>query len=433
MYKKVRRKLTLLFTGISSLILITMSVIYLYMSQTNLKNNCLLSFQSESNSILTHIEANATLYPNLLQKLSQNGKYLLSVYDCETPLLLNQNYLTDKEQEISKQVYDIGHPLFAMDDSKSPCLHKEFPYTDHNEHYYACVAQIRNTLHKNTEVVILYSLEEYYKETHFQVIIFILIDIAGVFALWLFCHFFTGRLLRPLWENQKSQTAFIAAASHELRTPLAVILSANRILKQIDCNQVDSNAPSTSSLIGTIEKEGLRMTNLVNDMIMLAKTDSGKLTYKMAPTELDTLLIESYEAFYSLAKESKNHITLEISLPEENLPTCVCDAERIKQVLAILLSNAISYSNPNGHIWLGIELTGKNVTFFVADDGIGISKEAQAHIFERFYREDDSRSTKEHAGLGLSIAKEIIQAHHGSIYVKERIGGGSEFRFTLAV
>ncbi len=434
MYKKVRCKLTLLFTGISSLILIIMSVIYLYMSQTNLESNYLLSFQSESSSILTHIEANSTLYPSLLQKLSLNGKYMLSVYDCGSPLLLNQNYLTDEAQLVSAEVYARGHALLAHDDSNTPCIQEAFPYVYNNDHYYACVAQIKNTIHKDTEVVILYPLKEYYSKAHFQIVIFILIDVIAVFALWLFCHFFTGRLLKPLWENQKSQTAFLAAASHELRTPLAVILSASHILKELDGNdQTDNNAPSPSSLINTIEKEGKRMTNLVNDMMLLAKTDSGKLTYDMQPAELDTLLIETYEAFYPLAKESANHVTLNISLPEENIPLCICDAERIKQVLAILLSNAISYSRPAGHIWLGIKVSGKNVILSVVDDGMGISEDAKEHIFDRFYRVDDSRSTKEHFGLGLSIAKEITNAHHGTITVHDRDGGGSVFEVMLNI
>lgn len=432
MYKNVRHKLTLLFTGISSLILITMSVIYLYLSQTNLENNYLLSFQSESGSILTHIEANSTLYPSLLQKLSLNGKYILSVYDCGTPLLLNQNYQTEETQLISAKVYAKGHSLLAANDSNTPCIQESFKYTYKNDHYYACAAQIKNTLHRDTEVVILYPLKEYYSKVHFQIVIFILIDLIAVSALWLFCHFFTGRLLRPLWENQKSQTTFLAAASHELRTPLAVILSASHILSGLNADgQTDSNAPSALSLINTIEKEGKRMANLVNDMMLLAKTDSGKLTYDMQPAELDTLLIEIYEAFYPLVKESPNHVRLNISLPEENIPVCVCDGERIKQVLSILLSNAISYSQPEGHIWLAIKTNGKNIILSVADDGIGISAEAKEHIFDRFYRVEDSRSTKEHFGLGLSITREIVNAHHGSITVHDNDGGGSVFEVML--
>ena len=357
---------------------------------------------------------------------------MLSVYDCGTPLLLNQNYQTEETQLVSAKVYAKGHALLAANDSNTPCIQESFKYTYENDHYYACIAQIKNTIHKDTEVVILYPLKEYYSKVHFQIVIFILIDLIAVSALWLFCHFFTGRLLRPLWENQKSQTAFLAAASHELRTPLAVILSASHILSGLNADgQTDSNAPSALSLINTIEKEGKRMANLVNDMMLLAKTDSGKLTYDMQPAELDTLLIETYEAFYPLAKESPNHVRLNISLPEENIPVCVCDGERIKQVLSILLSNAISYSKPEGHIWLAIKTNGKNIILSVADDGIGISAEAKEHIFDRFYRVEDSRSTKEHFGLGLSIAREIVNAHHGSITVHDNDGGGSVFEIML--
>ena len=140
-------------------------------------------------------------------------------------------------------------------------------------------------------------------------------------------------------------------------------------------------------------------------------------------------MLENYEAFEPLAIQ--HNLSLSITLPEDPIPTCYCDKERIAQVLAILISNAISYSKPKGKIKLSLNYMNSTFVVTVADDGIGISNQAKAHIFDRFYREDSSRSKKEHFGLGLCIAKEIIDIHKGKIQVCDTIGGGATFLVIL--
>lgn len=141
--------------------------------------------------------------------------------------------------------------------------------------------------------------------------------------------------------------------------------------------------------------------------------------------EADTLLLETYEAFEPLA--AKKQIRLNVQLPEELLPPCVCDPERIRQVLAILLHNAISYTPEHGTIHLALSFEKQRFCFQVSDNGIGIPDGEKSRIFERFYRADQSRSQKDHFGLGLSIAQEIVSAHQGQIMVKDTPGGGSTF------
>ena len=122
---------------------------------------------------------------------------------------------------------------------------------------------------------------------------------------------------------------------------------------------------------------------------------------------------------------------LSVSLPENALPPCTADGERIVQLLSILLHNAISYTPEGGCIELS--LTHKKNRFYlsVSDTGPGIPAEDRKKIFERFYRAEKSRSAKGHFGLGLSIASEIVKLHHGSITVGERVGGGSVFTVAL--
>lgn len=171
------------------------------------------------------------------------------------------------------------------------------------------------------------------------------------------------------------------------------------------------------------------MSALVNDMLTLSQSDNYRFPIQLQPVELDTLLMNSYEAFETLAKEKS--LALSIHLPEKALPLCSADPERISQVLSILILNAISYTPEGGKIELSLSHSKEHFHISVKDNGIGISDKDKKKIFDRFYRVEKSRSAKEHFGLGLSIAYEIIKAHNGNILVKDAESGGSEFIVVL--
>ena len=251
---------------------------------------------------------------------------------------------------------------------------------------------------------------------------FFLIDIAAILLLSLFSSFFTGKLLHPVIESRRKQTEFVAAASHELRTPLAVILSAAECCR-------DADAEKQSRFLDTIKQEGDILTSFVNDMLTLSASDSQRFSFRPAPVELDTLVINTYEAFEPLAAEKK--LSLTVTLPEESLPLCTADAERIIQLLSILLHNAVSYTPKGGRIDLSLLRKKNRFYLTVSDTGIGIPPEDRKKIFDRFYRAEKSRSAKGHFGLGLSIASEIVKLHHGTLSVTGRPGGGSAFTVML--
>ncbi len=171
------------------------------------------------------------------------------------------------------------------------------------------------------------------------------------------------------------------------------------------------------------------MSALVSDMLTLSGSDSHHFSIRLQPIELDTLFMNSYEAFEPLAKEKS--ISLSIHLPEHALPLCNADPERISQVISILLHNAISYTPKGGKIELSLSYQKSHFHISVRDNGIGISDDEKKRVFDRFYRAEKSRSTKEHFGLGLSIAYEIVKAHNGSILVTDTPGGGSTFTVVL--
>lgn len=272
------------------------------------------------------------------------------------------------------------------------------------------------------EITVLSSLQKLEQQIYEQRFRFLLIDLAAVMLLGIFSWFFTGRLLRPIIENQEKQALFIASASHELRTPLSVILSAAECCRTAPPERQEG-------FLKTIWQEGLRVSSLVSDMLTLSQSDNHRFPVRMEPTELDTLLMNTYEAFEPLAQEKD--ISLSIRIPEGALPPCTADPARISQVLSILLHNAISYTPEHGKIRLSLTRQRDKFHLSVTDNGIGISDEDKKRIFDRFYRVEKSRSTKDHFGLGLSIAYEIVKAHGGSIQVSDAEGGGSCFTVVL--
>jgi signal transduction histidine kinase len=424
MFEKLNLRLALLFTTISSLILLTMSLCYLYISEKDLKNTSYLSFCGEMNTIVANLEQQNIITYQWLSKIEQNNKYIIAIYDNETPLSYTQTARTEEQLALIDEIMTYSNNTYNPDHdaTDSTTTHNEFTYTASNKSpYYVSIASIprgSNTLSS----IILYPTSVLYQNLHRQRFRFILLNIIGILLLFLVSLFFTRKLLRPIKQAQDKQTTFIASASHELRTPLAVILSSLSALKT-------SDSTMQSQFLTTIESESKRMSTLVNDMLTLARADSHTWSFSMKQEELDTIVLESYEAFEPLSLQ--HNLGLSITLPDDSIPTCYCDKERISQVLAILISNAISYSKPNGKIKL--ELTYSNSSFIISviDNGIGISKLAKEHIFDRFYREDSSRSKKEHFGLGLCIAKEILDIHNGEIQVSDTIGGGTTFRVIL--
>lgn len=458
MFKKVHLRLTLLCTGITGIILICMTFFYLLVAETNLKTNYYYSFESDVQSIIYNLENQTIISYEWLSKLEADGKYSIYLEDNDQPLLYGNIVENESRKELLANIKDKYASTLETESVNSSTLtsfHKEFTYTGTNaflainrKEYYVSYGKISKE-HGFIKVYILCSLKNLYRQIYMQRALFAFINLSALTALFFFSWHFTNRLLKPIEENQKKQVQFIAAASHELRTPLTVILSSVSALKKLskeDAKQLasDNSSFETDTLneknfCQIIEGEANRMSRLVSDMLLLANGDNQTYSIQLKETEADTLLLNCYEAFEMMAKEKQ--IALSILLPEAPMPPCKCDPQRIAQVLAILVHNALSYTEvkyeakempdnspiEKGRVLLKGEYKDNHHYFSVIDNGIGIPDEEKKNIFERFYRVDTSRSKKDHFGLGLCIALEIIKEHHGSIQVLDTKGGGSTF------
>lgn len=428
MFHKAHWLFTLLCAGSTSVIMIFMSLLYLRVSESNLYENHFHSFQNDINTIATGLEDSSFLSIQWLTRIEAQNDYSIYIIDNGVPFLYNtlrnnvyahSNSLLTESLDAYEDIAKITPTTNAS--AYSGISHTEYAFrspTTKSLFYCSYIDIERNkTL---TQIVILCALTALHTQIVRQRLLFLGIIFVTIVILSAFSWFFTGRLLKPLQENYESQMQFIASASHELRTPLSVILASSECCES-------ASAEEQKGFFQTIRKEGRRMNALITDMLTLAHSGANRFPIEIEPAQLDTLCLNAYEAFEPLCNQK--HMLLSLMLPEDSIPRCQCDSARIAQTLSILLHNAISYTPEGGRISLSLAWYRKDESFEikVTDTGIGIPDSDKKHIFERFYRAEKSRSAKGHFGLGLSIAYEIISAHHGKISVQDNPAGGSVF------
>ncbi|HMY77006.1 MAG TPA: ATP-binding protein, partial [Blastocatellia bacterium] len=224
--------------------------------------------------------------------------------------------------------------------------------------------------------------------------------------------------LQAAFERQKQ---FTSDASHELRTPLAVMRGDIEITLRRDRPTDEYKRVLESNL-----EEIVRLSRLVEDLLMLARGDSGQLELRREPVDLNKLCRQMTDYISPLAMQREQTLTYAAADAETFVNA---DLQRIKQLLLNLLDNAIKYTEPGGRITLGLKAEENCAVITVADTGRGIPAEDLPHIFERFFRRSAKTSDRSASGfgLGLSIVKWIVDSHDGKIETKSQPGHGTEF------
>ena len=234
-------------------------------------------------------------------------------------------------------------------------------------------------------------------------------------------HILSGKAMIPLRQAYEKQRQFAADASHELRTPLAVVMASAELLQ----NDPSIKSPFLRQVIDDVRDEVKKMTKLVSDLLVVARSDNKALKLKPQKFNLSALIEQTARLMQPLAEQKK------IDLQAENLPKVEiqADEQKIRQLVLILVDNAVKYTPDGGRVSVRYESTEKGrVRFSVSDTGIGIAKEDQAKVFDRFYRVDKARSREMGGnGLGLAIAQEIVHLHKGRIWIQSELGQGTTF------
>ena len=226
-------------------------------------------------------------------------------------------------------------------------------------------------------------------------------------------------------ESDRLKSAFLANMSHEIRTPMNGILGFANLLKEpnVSCDE-------QKQYIEIIEKSGVRMLNIINDIVDISKIEAGLMKVKLDESNVNSQIDYIYTFFKPEVEKKGMKFTMKNTLPDKDA-TIKTDREKLFAILTNLVKNAIKYSE-KGSIDIGYEKKENHLEFFVKDNGIGIPSDRLETIFERFIQVDHSdKKSRQGAGLGLTISKSYIEMLGGTIWVESEFGKGSTFYFTL--
>ena len=254
-------------------------------------------------------------------------------------------------------------------------------------------------------------------------VLLVVLGLGGVVAVALSLvlgYAYAGRALVPIRTSLARQREFAAEASHELRTPLAILRGSVEHLRRHRGERVEQ----VGAALDDMEAEVGRLTRLVDDLLLLARTDSGAVQLETVPTDLAEVAVGALPALQTLADSR------EVRLQLDPAPSpLVGDPGRLRQLVTILVDNAIRHSPAGGTVLVTVRGGKEGTTLTVEDEGRGIREEDLARIFERFWRAPDAPSGG--SGLGLSIARWIAEQHGGSIRAANRPEGGARLEVRL--
>ncbi len=238
-----------------------------------------------------------------------------------------------------------------------------------------------------------------------------------------------NRMARRFQSTLKELRTFVPNASHELRTPLtSVKLRAEALL-----NGALEDPDIARRFIGEIEREVDRLSSMVNDILDLSRIEAGLVTQRRVPLDLGLLATEVGDTFRVRAENSQIQLQLTI---EPDLPIVRVDENQIRRVISNMVDNALKFTPTGGSVGIDVKSDpqASRMRLCVTDTGVGIPPKDLPHIFERFYRVRATRPRYQSttgSGLGLSIAKSLIEAHGGDIGVTSKVGAGSTFWFEI--
>jgi signal transduction histidine kinase len=231
---------------------------------------------------------------------------------------------------------------------------------------------------------------------------------------------------RKLTDVDKMKTEFLANISHELRTPLSIIIAYSESLKDVGMPE-----DTRRQFIDVIVENGANLLQLINNLLDLSKLESSGQTLNMSLSHVHDVIKSVWPTMLQKAK-AKN-ITLSFKA-DPRVPVTYLDNSQVVQVLSCLIQNAIKFTDPGGSTRVETAFTGEEILVMVKDTGLGIPEDEIAHIFETFRQVDGSSSRKWGGlGIGLALAKHIVELHRGRLWVESERGSGSTFTVALPI
>lgn len=429
MIRNLRRHLTFLMAALTSLVLAGALLVTWRFSEKQYQRSAEELFRNTFSSLCDRLADADTVTDVWLSEQEQSSGCLVFLRDngaaLHYPGALESRTPRNELEALALE----GAALtldFSLRDSRGAVLRQETYCTmsgNEDDSYFAAMALLPRG--QDASYLLAVSLQDtaFLRQHKYQsALLYAGLWLAGSILLALISYWLTGKALAPTAQALRQQKEFIAAASHELRSPLAVIKTSLQAVHD------DALPPDRQhSLLRGALAETDRMSRLTDDLLLLANGDLDRIPAHLEPLAPDNLCIEVYDRFCLLARASGHSLT--ISLPETPVPCIQADEERLRQLLAILLHNAMEHTPEATPIELVLGCAGRSgpVTISVVDHGPGIPDERKAQVFERFFRADASRTNKRNFGLGLSVARELARLHGATLTVTDTPGGGATF------
>ena len=387
---------------------------------------------------VTFLQRMTALIVNQLEEEGANAKEVLSAYEKDMSV---SSKLTDAYgellyesrtglEDIEGQLNNVGMQIVTYsaeeegNQAKLPAVEGMVEMKgNHYERYLINLAHFTSEDDTNNSLTLVYEQTPIFQMFLEQLPMYLAIWIVTLLCVSLVSRFLLKKALEPTERVMQSQKEFVASASHELKAPLAVIVA------NVENMQHEAQNEGLQGNLKVIDSECMRMSRLIKDMLLLASSDAEKWTIHTSEVNVDTLLISLYEAYEPRCMKKKIKLTLDLG--EELFPVIMTDKERLFQLLSIYLDNALHYSPEGKEIQIRVDMSSKELTFWIVDHGIGVEEKDKPFIFDRFYCADQSHTDKSHFGLGLSIAKELARMLQGKIGMEDTPGGGASFFFTL--
>ena len=408
MFDKLRLKLTIIYTGIFSLLVVM------------IVTGCIILL---GHSVLTHEKQEMReLIIHEGEEFVASGELPVSKHSIEVGRELAYMLQPGSDMLLHDQVNGspVGQQLLALR-SEWPQHDRKVKWVtlrDANDRLWIYLIGRDQILDGNASVATLYmfkDLSDYYYEEKGEILWLVLMSLFFICCGAGVGYYLAGRSIKPIREMFKRQREFVADASHELRTPLTVMGIAAEGME----GDTDSNfSEFTVDTLKTMRIEIKRMNNLVAALLSLARNDAGAGDLKLEQVNFNVLFEQTLGTLSMLAEQK--------GLKLERL-IIWGDRMRLEQLLTILVDNAIKYS-ARGTVTVSALRQNRQLVIKVEDEGIGIDTQDIERIFERFYRVDKARTRAEGGfGLGLPIAKLIVEQHQGTIEVESKKNGGSSF------
>lgn len=431
MYKKLRKKLILTY-WISSIVVLTgiliASLVVNILSDYNYEKD---TFELKTTETFHLLGTNKHLDLTWLKNIEQKNHWCIRFYqndidlDLPNTLSLSDETIEALQSSLDCSVTKIDPTFFQSVYIKNTVFSNIEAIHNASNDYYGRVGLILSG-NKLQTIYIFQMKTSLFTLLNRHIYPILLFEIIGAILLFTISKSFVRYAIHPVEVADQKQKEFIACVSHELRTPLSVMRVGLGSMKQA----LDSNQPAKlRKYFYPLEGECIRMERLTQDMLLLAATDQKNWSIQMESVDIETILIDCYDAFCMLNAKHQDKIKIQIS--EDDFPEFMGDKERLKQVFMILLDNAMSYTDIKEGIEIHASILKNAIQIRIVDHGTGMTNVQKKKVFEPFYRSELSRTDHNHFGLGLSIAKRLIELHHGTISIDDTPGHGSTFVITL--